>query len=1687
MPSDKQTERAAREVKRKSLTGAKADQTPDSASAASSASEAKGQEGLGRGARKRGGWGRRCCRLFKWAVALVVLLLLLLCGTLYYFLFTLDGARTGLSLAQKVIPQSIIIDTTIEGGSVFEGLELGKTLVDIKDVVAINADDLTLKYDLRALEHKLFKVTALESSNLSVALSDQIFAPSEPKPEEPEDPNAEPFRLVFPVDIDIDRFLVNNFNFSSQIVDVELKKLDAVLWAKSDNLGINGADVDGITVHLKNQSNVAEEAAEAAAATRVDEALAIKTGSEVIALSDIDQAVEAVVSAAQQGQSVEVVMLEVHNAHEADQTESELLKTVRPEVIELKDQYSDWQEYANALESALLNDLKAPALVNQRPNIHVPTSPELSDEDFERYLLSQAHVAAAPAAQAAEAEAAAAAGDSASDSAQKGTGTGAAVKEFGSGNGAIATLPTVVLPFNAEVKDFVVTEGRFYMDGFDTQKTDLALDATWYGTQLEVQKLTARHEIGEADIVASLNFDQYFDLKLGLNANGATNDTTRALFEGALYGLKAKADVSGNLTDLRVKSSLSLGGMTTLKARANVLSSALPIRLSLEAQDFSYPIFAAEPLVNLQHIDLKSAGNLEDGVDVSLSSLVSGFEFEQVATDLKAQISYEKSHIDHLVVDGLYKKEKLAANVSGDFFYGEIMGADAKVYAQVKDAGFLSPMLKGPLLIDGDLVALLNQKERGKSAVSVASKPVYLENRIPKTSAVLEDFDPDTIESKLLAQVRITGDHTVVTSAAAPAAAAAPASSVGAAGAVDGADSAALALARMRQTQAEALGLGVQSMVNDTVPLNSHSFAGPTRHEATPAAVQAVRSGESLSVVRPLRKQSALETGVADEPTDILISQSEYEKALSLEPLTAEVDEEGEPTFLATIFNQDMPEVMANVRYIKGDLYFNGHKTTLDVQNIVGNLQQGFRVDLLQVQQANNTLLVEGQVTERGADLNAIVDIQDFSTIVPSLKGSLAAHLVSTGSMRDLNIELSGSAPLIRTGDIRIRKLAFNSAFNMQTRALNFTALADRVRLVKGMAANRQCFIDLSGTPLRHSLSANCGGTTAAFISVDGSLDLAQKDYTANLMELYLSTENAGSLSLSHPVNVYFNFNDQSGELTPLELRGEIGLLSVSQTSFSPYYTSSHISLSEFNLSSLSDFFPDSVKMTVPLNVEADVLVRNGAPDITVDVNSDEGVIYSTVGAGIVYDSFELHSSITNALMRTTLEMSLLDDRGHISSQVDVIDPMRTGRLDGFFKIDDFDLATISNVGQSFTELTGLTNVDLTFAGDLTQPLVFGSFKSKGTAVPRYDVGQINDFDFDLQLQGNHGALLGNIILNGQPLKLQGDLDWSKGADGSLVAQAQNLPVFLVGYGIAKANLDANITLGEILDIKGKVEIPSANIQVQNVASSGVTVSGDEIIVPSDGTSSLMQEKSSNVKSAIDLAVHLGDDVRFEAMGMVKGRLGGDLAIKKTVANNTIKANGEINVVDGEADVYGRRFNFGTARIMFFDDIADPSLNIEVFADRDYLEDDVDVGVRVTGTASAPDITLFSKPSMSQNEILSYILYGHGLDKSALNQDSNNSSLLLGLGLSGASSVMSSLANSFGMQDVQFNTQGSGDDTQVSVQGYINRKLRLSYGYGVFTAVGEFKVRYELIQNLYAEFVSSIDQAVDLIYSFEFD
>ena len=124
---------------------------------------------------------------------------------------------------------------------------------------------------------------------------------------------------------------------------------------------------------------------------------------------------------------------------------------------------------------------------------------------------------------------------------------------------------------------------------------------------------------------------------------------------------------------------------------------------------------------------------------------------------------------------------------------------------------------------------------------------------------------------------------------------------------------------------------------------------------------------------------------------------------------------------------------------------------------------------------------------------------------------------------------------------------------------------------------------------------------------------------------------------------------------------------------------------------------------------------------------------------------------------------------------------------------------------------------------------------------------------------------------------------------------------------------------------------------------------------------------------------------------------------------------------------------------------------------------------------------------MAQSEALSYLLRGKGLDASSSNNGNMTAQLLLGAGLMQTSGLVTELGEGLGLQDMSLDSRGDGDETSVELSAYIMPKLQVAYGYGLYNAVSEFRVRYEMFPKFYIEGVSSVEQAVDAIYKFEFN
>jgi translocation and assembly module TamB len=90
---------------------------------------------------------------------------------------------------------------------------------------------------------------------------------------------------------------------------------------------------------------------------------------------------------------------------------------------------------------------------------------------------------------------------------------------------------------------------------------------------------------------------------------------------------------------------------------------------------------------------------------------------------------------------------------------------------------------------------------------------------------------------------------------------------------------------------------------------------------------------------------------------------------------------------------------------------------------------------------------------------------------------------------------------------------------------------------------------------------------------------------------------------------------------------------------------------------------------------------------------------------------------------------------------------------------------------------------------------------------------------------------------------------------------------------------------------------------------------------------------------------------------------------------------GELNILSGDIEVFGQNLTIQQGNLSFAGEPDNPSLNIR--AEREIREESIRVGVDALGNLEAISFHLYSSPPMSENEMMSYLLRGRGLDAGA--------------------------------------------------------------------------------------------------------
>ncbi|MCP5077541.1 MAG: hypothetical protein GY951_05730, partial [Psychromonas sp.] len=267
-------------------------------------------------------------------------------------------------------------------------------------------------------------------------------------------------------------------------------------------------------------------------------------------------------------------------------------------------------------------------------------------------------------------------------------------------------------------------------------------------------------------------------------------------------------------------------------------------------------------------------------------------------------------------------------------------------------------------------------------------------------------------------------------------------------------------------------------------------------------------------------------------------------------------------------------------------------------------------------------------------------------------------------------------------------------------------------------------------------------------------------------------------------------------------------------------------------------------------------------------------------------------------------------------------------------------------------------------------------------------------------------------------------------------------------------------------------------ILVKELPEGAVSQSKDIVVID------VKKEKAvADLPLIIDLSVDMGPKFQLVALGL-DSFIDGRLLIKKKVEKD-LSINGELQFVDGSYRSLGQELLLRKSRVVFHGAPDTPYLTIEAIRDPDKVEDNVIAGVRVIGTPDEMELAIFSEPAMAQQEALSYLTRGQSLNSSS--DSSTMANMLIDIAAGQSGGLMSSIGEEVGIKDLSLSSSGSGDEQSVGLRGEIAPGVEMSYGVGVFDSFSIFALRYELFERFYIEASTSVSQAVDAYYEWNWD
>ncbi|MDP0562804.1 MAG: translocation/assembly module TamB domain-containing protein [Candidatus Endonucleobacter sp. (ex Gigantidas childressi)] len=743
------------------------------------------------------------------------------------------------------------------------------------------------------------------------------------------------------------------------------------------------------------------------------------------------------------------------------------------------------------------------------------------------------------------------------------------------------------------------------------------------------------------------------------------------------------------------------------------------------------------------------------------------------------------------------------------------------------------------------------------------------------------------------------------------------------------------------------------------------------------------------------------------------------------------------------------------------------------VTGAVSGGSMGWNVPGLLIKAGDNTVTVNGKMGNIWA-ITTTLEGSNLEQLYPGLKGSINGHVEIAGSKQHPSITYNIRSHFLSWQEVIVSELNVFGVLNKDSAYEGNIKLSIQ-KLQYGILALQNILLNVDGTESNHKLLLVSEGSPVAMsIGLNGSWK--NESWHGFLEQAKIDTD-VGQWLLQAPL-VMKLVKDQTLLLSEQCWHSGESELCFDSATISSSHGQVSFNVNKFDTKMFSPFFSERLSWQALLFGQGKLQWHNEMLDLNLNLKTPPGILQVDALTS-EYESMNLTLDVSKEKLNSRFKF-LSKQLGQADIKISVDDISKKQLLGGEVVIDRVRLSVLAPFIPRVSQAEGTLFVKGRIDGSLGSPLFYGDLSlSQGVLKASPNIVSINQFDTLIKVNGSSAVINGRMNVGNGVLNIGGDLDWQQlPLTGQITFKGDNLSVQYMGYGEVRIHPDLVLNLGNQYNLTGSLLIPWAQIRVEELPSHAVLRSSDVVIIRPDREDGGGSKSSDSLN--ININVSLEDSVNFKAFGL-NSQLHGKLAIIQ-VSNKPLEVHGDIQLIDGKYRYLGQNLIIQKGRIIFSGPVNNSYLMLRAIRNPEAIENDVTVGVLAHGPISHPEWSLFSNPAMSQYEQFSYLLRGRASDVD--DDDSAMEAMLVGLGVNHLGGIVTKAGAAIGVDDLALTAEGSADSSQVAVSGHISKKVQVQYGVGIFNSVGEVRVKYALVHDLYLQVVSGLNKAVDIFYSF---